>query len=483
MISLKKIEQEIAAGPFKPDWQSLSKNQIPAWFRDAKFGIFTHWGLYSVPAYRNEWYPRNMYRQGTKEYEHHRQVYGPQNKFGYKDFIPLFKAKNFDADKWLALFKQAGARYYFPVAEHHDGFQMYKSELSHYNAFEMGPKRDILGELKKASEKAGLHFCSSNHRAEHWWFMSHGKEFKSDVHEPLKRGDFYWPAMPEPNNQDLFSKPYPSAEYLEDWLLRNCELAKNYQPSLLYFDWWIQHDAFKPYLKKFAAYYYNLGKRWDKQVAICYKQDAMPFGTGLLDLERGSSLTAKPFVWQCDTAIARNSWCYTNSLDYKSVNELLQNMIDVVAKNGNFLLNVGPKADGTIAAKDQDILLAIGKWLKQNGEAIYGSRPWKISGEGDTQMGGGQFQDQNITHYDHTDLRFTTNKGNLYVILLHPDQKSIIIKSLNNHDIEPFHGIIKNIVQLDCQKALSFRIDQNGLHTEIIENDDLRPIVLRIEMA
>lgn len=482
MISLKEIEKTVTTGPFAPTWDSLSKNQVPAWFRDAKFGIFTHWGLYSVPAYGNEWYPRNMYRRGTKEYKHHRQVYGSQAQFGYKDFIPLFKAEKFDPNEWLSLFKAAGAKYYFSVAEHHDGFQMYKSALSHYNAFEMGPHQDILGELKKACLRAGLHFCCSNHRAEHWWFMGHGKEFTSDVHEPLKRGNLYWPAMPEPDNQDLFSKPYPSKEYLEDWLLRNCELVKNYQPSLLYFDWWIQHAAFRPYLKKFAAYYYNLGRQWHKQVAICYKQDAMAFGCGLPDLERGSSLVAKPFVWQCDTSVARNSWCYTNSLDYKSVNEILQNMIDVVAKNGNFLLNIGPKADGTIAAKDRSILLAIGRWLQANGEAIYGSRPWKISGEGGTQMGNGEFQDQKRTRYNATDIRFTSHNGNLYAFLLCPKQNKITIHALNSRDIHPFHGILKKIVQLDCQKALPFDQDQEGLHTKIITNKALRPVVLRMEM-
>lgn len=482
MINLKEIESTIAQGPFEPTWQSLSNNQLPSWFRDVKFGIFTHWGLYSIPAYHNEWYPRNMYRKEAPEFEYHRKTYGPQDKFGYKDFIPLFKAKNFDADKWLSLFRQAGAKYYFPVAEHHDGFQMYRSALSHYNAYEMGPKRDILLELKKSCEKFGLWFCTSNHRAEHWWFMSHGKEFKSDIHEPLKRGDFYWPAMPEPDNQDLFSKPYPSKEYLEDWLLRNCELVKNYQPSLLYFDWWIQHEAFKLYLKEFAAYYYNLGRKWNKEVAICYKQDGMAFGTGLLDFERGSALIARPFPWQCDTSVSRSSWCYVKDMQYKSVNEILQNLIDVVAKNGNLLLNVGPKADGSISEKDQSILLAIGHWLKQNGEAIYGSRPWKIAGEGQTQMGEGQFQDQKITHYNATDIRFTSHNGNLYVLLLYPSQEEVLIRSLNTKDIQPFHGIVKKVVQLDCQKKLPFKVNQDGLHTKIICNQDLRPVVLRLEM-
>lgn len=484
MITLQEINKEIAYGPFKPTWKSLSQNKIPDWFRDAKFGIFTHWGLYTVPEYHNEWYSRNMYRKDAPEYEYHREVYGSQDKFGYKDFIQLFTAKKFNPEDWVILFKRAGAKYYFPVAEHHDGFQMYRSELSKYNSYEMGPKRDIIGELRKAAIENKMHFCTSNHRAEHWWFMGHGKEFKSDIHEPLKRGDFYWPAMPEPDNQDLFSKPYPTKEYLEDWLLRICELVKNYQPEIIYFDWWIQHEAFKPYLKKFAAYYYNLAVKWHKKVTICYKEDAMAFDSGLVDLERGSSLTAKPFPWQCDTSIARNSWCYTKTLEYKSVNEILQNLIDVVAKNGNLLLNVGPKADGSIAEEDRKILHEIGKWLEENGEAIYGSRPWKIAGEGNTQMGEGSFQDQKVTQYDSSDIRFTTNNGYLYVLLLHPERENITIKSLknSNQDVDPFHGIIKRVVQIDQNDQIPFKVDAKGMHVQVASNRDLRPIILRIEV-
>lgn len=484
MITLQEINEEIAHGPFKPTWKSLSQNKIPDWFRNAKFGIFTHWGLYTVPEYHNEWYSRNMYRKEAPEYDYHREVYGSQDKFGYKDFIPLFTAKKFNPNDWVILFKKAGAKYYFPVAEHHDGFQMYRSELSKYNSYEMDSKRDIIGELRKATLENKIHFCMSNHRAEHWWFMGHGKEFKSDIHEPLKRGDFYWPAMPEPDNQDLFSKPYPTEEYLEDWLLRICELVKNYRPEIIYFDWWIQHEAFKPYLKKFAAYYYNLATKWNKKVTICYKEDAMAFGSGLVDLERGSSLTAKPFPWQCDTSIARNSWCYTKTLEYKSVNEILQNLIDVVAKNGNLLLNVGPKADGSIAEEDRKILHEIGKWVEKNGEAIYGSRPWKIAGEGNTQMGEGSFQDQKATQYDSSDIRFTTNNGYLYVLLLHPERENITIKSLknSNQDVDPFHGIIKRVVKVDQNDQIPFKVDAKGMHVQVASNRDLRPIVLRIEV-
>ena len=300
---LAYVDKVIGEGPYSADWASLAQAPEPAWFRERRLGIFIHWGVYSVPAFSNEWYPREMYMPGMRAYEHHLKTYGPLDKFGYKDFIPRFTGERFDAAAWVRLFREAGAGYMFPVAEHHDGFQMYNSELSRWNAAQMGPHRDVLGELKAAAEREGLLFCASSHRAEHWFFLGHGKEIESDVKEPLKKGDFYWPAMPEGALDDLFSEPYPSAEFLDDWLARTAELIVNYRPRLLYFDWWIQHEAFKPYLKKLLAFYYNLGV-WDgTSVRVCYKHDALPFGVGIPEVERGGFADAKPFLWQTDTAV------------------------------------------------------------------------------------------------------------------------------------------------------------------------------------
>src|SRR5882757_5157304 len=196
-------------------WESLKNYKTPDWFRDAKFGIFIHWGVYSVPAFGSEWYPRQMYQQGSDEFKHHIATYGPQSKFGYKDFIPMFKAEKFNADEWIDLFKKSGAKYVVPVAEHHDGFAMYKTALSKWNAAEMGPKRDIIGELSIAAKKAGLVFGLSSHRIEHWWFMNGGRRFDSDVNDPAY-ADFYGPAREE--NETM------SPEYMNDWLLRCTEL-------------------------------------------------------------------------------------------------------------------------------------------------------------------------------------------------------------------------------------------------------------------
>lgn len=485
MITIQEIKQVATGGPFQPDWDSLFNNKVPEWFIDAKFGIFIHWGLYSIPAYRNEWYSRNMYISSHPEFQYHIETYGEHKNFGYKDFIPLFTAEEFNPKAWISLFKLAGAKYIFPVAEHHDGFQLYKSDLSDYNSVSMGPKHDIIKLLKQEADKQDIHFCTSSHRAEHQFFFGHGKEFESDVEENLRQGDFYWPAMPEPDPQDLFSRPYPSQDFLEDWLLRTCELIRDYQPELLYFDWWIQHDSFKDYLKLVAAYYYNLGAKWGKSVSICYKHDAMAFGTGIVEMERGSFEKAQPFNWQTDTAIARNSWCYTDSLDYKSPRELIQTLIDVVSKNGNLLLNVGPKGDGSIAEKDRCILETIGQWLDINGEAIYGSKVWRVSQEGPTNQTSGQFSDQQAIVYTSQDFRFTCKGSAIYIFVMGEISQPLTLTihalaEIKNQNIPEFHGIIEDIKLLGSQKKVDWKRDSNGLHVRLEQVGFALPQVLKV---
>ena len=384
---LNTIEDVIAGGPFQDTWESLSRYTVPEWYKNAKFGIFIHWGIYSVPAFGSEWYSRNMYVKDSPEYKHHVETYGKHKDFGYKDFIPMFTADKFDPDAWAELFAEAGARYVVPVAEHHDGFQMYESEISHWNAAEMGPKRDVLGQLEESCKKNGMEIGASSHRVEHWFFMGHGREYDSDVREPMERGDFYWPAMPEPESlQDLYSEPMPTEEFLQDWLVRCCEIVDKYRPKIVYFDWWIQHSAVRPYLRKFAAYYYNRAARWGSEAVINYKHDAFLFGTAVPDVERGQFADIKPYFWQTDTAIALNSWGYTEHNDFRPAEDIICDLVDIVSKNGCLLLNVGPKPDGTITQEDKAVLLKIGAWLKTNGEAIYGSRVWRRYGEGPTQV-------------------------------------------------------------------------------------------------
>ena len=483
---LKQIDSVIGAGKYKDSWDRLSTHPMPEWFRSAKFGIFIHWGVYSVPAFGSVWYSRNMYIQGSAEYEHHIKTYGPHKEFGYKDFIPMFTAEKYNAAEWAELFQKAGARYVVPVAEHHDGFQMYKSELSHWNAYEMGPKRDTLGELCQALAERRLVNGSSSHRVEHWFFMGHGKEFDSDIKDPMERGDFYWPAMQEQNHQDIYSEPTPTQEFLEDWLLRTCEIIDNYRPKLLYFDWWIQHSSVKPYLKKMAAYYYNRAEDWREEVLISYKHDSFMFGTAVVDIERGQFADMKPYYWQTDTSVALNSWCYTENNRYRSAAEIICDMVDIVSKNGNLLLNIGPKADGTIPKEDADILSEIGEWLSVNGEAIYGSHVWRKYGEGPTQVIEGQFSDGIKKEFTSCDIRYTCKGTNLYAIIMKcSEDGSYCIPSLGEQDASRkpnFHGIINDVQLLGFDVDCRWNRDEAGLHLQVEDVRSDKPIVFRIEI-
>ena len=482
--AMKGVDEVVSGGPYSDDWASLTGWQAPDWYRKLKFGIFIHWGVYSVPAFGNEWYPRNMYMQGSDEYEHHIRTWGPHRTFGYKDFIPLFKGERFDPDAWAELFAEAGAQYVVPVAEHHDGFQMYRSELSRWNAYEMGPHRDVLGELSLSCQARGLTMGASSHRVEHWFFMSHGREFDSDIRSPLDRDDLYWPAMPEADLHDIHSRPYPTDEFMQDWLARTCELVDRYRPRILYFDWWIQHEAVKPWLKKFTAYYYNRAAQWGGAV-INYKHDAFVFGAAVPDVERGQFADLKAYDWQTDTAVALNSWGYTRNNRYRGAAGLVQDLVDIVSKNGRLLLNVGPRADGTIPDEDRQILLDIGRWLKVNGEAIYGSRTWRKFGEGPTQIVEGQFSDDVEKCFTPKDFRFTTAGGKLYAIALKPSENGeYCIASLGIRDASRqahFAGIVRGVTALGSRQSVEWRRDEEGLHLKTDLRGDM-PITFKIDV-
>lgn len=481
---LQTVDKVIAEGKYKDNWGSLSDYQVPGWYQRAKFGIFVHWGVFSVPAFANEWYSRNMYRKDSEEYRHHVETYGKHTEFGYQDFIPLFQAEKFDPEQWAELFYRAGAKYVVPVAEHHDGFQMYDSGISHWNACEMGPRRNMLGELMEACGKVGIQTGVSSHRAEHWFFMGCGKEFESDIKEPLKRGDFYWPSMAAGEFYDLYSEPCPSEEFLQDWLVRCCELADRYRPRLVYFDWWIQHNAFKPYLKKFAAYYYNRAIEWGTEVVINYKHDAFMFGTAVPDVERGQFARRKPFFWQTDTSTALNSWCYTKDNHYRSAADLVCDLADIVSKNGCLLLNIGPKADGTIPEEEKKILLEMGKWLGVNGEAIYGTKLWRRSEEGSTVVPEGQFTDQIRKNFTSQDIRFTLGGGYLYAIVLKSSEKGeYLIRSLGRQDAsrqDHFSGIIRQVKALGEEAQPFWERREEGLYVRTNYRNGDYPIVFRI---
>jgi len=420
--SVKNIEGVVAKGPYSASWDSLEKFKVPEWYEDAKFGIFIHWGVYCVPAFDSEWYPRNMYILGSPVYKRHIDTYGPQSKFGYKDFIPMFKAEKFNADLWAELFRKSGARYVVPVAEHHDGFPMYDSDLTEWCAGKMGPKRDVVGELAVAVRKQGLHFGASSHRAEHWWFFNGGMTFDSDVKDPRYAG-LYGPAQSD--------KIQPNHAYLDNWLARIGEIVDKYHPEIVWFDWWIEQPAFKPYLQNFGAFYYNRAAEWKREVAINYKNKAFPEHAAVLDIERGQLDTLRPIFWQTDTSLGEKSWGYIKDEKFRTPESLIDELVDIVSKNGCLLLNIGPKPDGTIPDQAQTILLDMGKWLSVNGEAIYSTRSWKVYGEGPTKVVGGSFKDTATSGYTAADIRFTSKGDTLYAIAMAwPENGKLTIRSL-----------------------------------------------------
>jgi len=456
---MKTIDQVVAAGPFKATWSSLERQNVPEWYLDGKFGIFIHWGVYCVPAFGNEWYPRNMYRKDSPEFKHHVATYGPQSKFGYKDFIPLFKAEKFNADEWAALFRKAGAKFIVPVAEHHDGFPMYDCSLTPWCAAKMGPKQDIIGLLATAVRKQGMVFGLSSHRAEHWWFFDGGMTFESDVKDP-NYASLYGPAKPEKNST-------PDQAFLDDWLARTCELVDKYRPQLVWFDWWIEQPVFEPYRRRFAAFYYNRGAEWNQGVAINYKNKSFPDKAAVLDIERGQLAAIRPFFWQTDTSVSKNSWGYVKKQDYKTAESIIGDLIDIVSKNGALLLNIGPKPDGTIPEEEQNILLQIGRWLSVNGEAIYGTRPWKVFGEGPTKVVEGSFSDTKRKAFTGQDIRFTARGRTLYAIALAwPEGGKLTVTSLAAGS-QHMPQEIKSVELLGHAGLLKWSRDAKGLVVEL----------------
>lgn len=444
---------------YQATWTSLQHYSIPDWFRDAKFGIFIHWGVYSVPGFESEWYPRNMYLKNSKEYKYHIEKYGPQNKFGYKDFIPLFTAEKFNAGKWVALFKSSGAKYIVPVAEHHDGFAMYNTALSRWNAMVMGPKKDIIGEIASSCRREGLMFGVSSHRIEHWWFMGGGRAFDSDVSDTAYK-DFYGPAQAQDPFDSTSKMPVMTPEYMNDWLLRNAELVDKYHPDLFWFDWWIEQKEMEPYRRSFASFYYNKGLEWNKGVVINFKHESYPGNSAVLDIERGKLSGIRDQAWQTDDAIGNKSWGFTNDNTFKTPFYVITNLIDIVSKNGNLLLNIGPRPDGTITEEETNVLLETGKWLSVNGEAIYGSRPWKIYGEGPTESASGEFNTQKP--FTAKDIRFTAKGDTLYAISLGipPKNSSIIIGSLS---AKAGNGTIAGVELLGSSEKLSWSQKKDAL--------------------
>ena len=448
-------------GPYEATWESIEKNyRTPEWFKDAKFGIFIHWGVYSVPASGSEWYPRHMYNGLSKE---HQQKWGQQRKFGYKDFIPLFKAEHFAPQAWAALFKEAGARYVIPTAEHHDGFAMYESRLTKWNAKQMGPKRDIIGELGAAVRAEGIKFGVSNHRIEHWDFMypERMNPDSTDLFMPEYAG-FYGPQQ-KPTEQSAMGPKaqatmatgateaiidheavegrHPQSNaFLSEWEMRVREIIDRYQPDLFFFDNGINYRSLDPWKQRIAQYYYNSAYHWGKEVSIQSKSEAYPVGS-IKDYERQGRAPKEiaDHYWQVDDPIG-NKFGYIEGLKLQSANGIIRNLVNNISRNGNLCLNISPKSDGTIPDDQQEILRTIGRWLKTYGEAVYETRAYKIYGEGN--------------------VRYTC-KGDktLYAFVIRWDGTPFTIQAVNGQDI-------KDITLLTDGSPVTFRQTDKGVLVE-----------------
>jgi alpha-L-fucosidase len=475
LASCTESEQiDVAPHEFEPTSESLENYQVPQWYQDAKFGIYFHWAPFSVAAYKTEWYPRWMYSPNNIEKkaafkdipDHHEKTWGPRDKFGYKNFIPMFKAEKWDPDQWVALFKQAGAKYVVSAAIHHDGFALWDSEHIGWNSKNMGPKRDIVGEFTTAARKQGLKTGVSTHYGRHWSYYTFRPEYDTWNSKfaglyGRRRGD---------ND--------PPTEYdQQHWKNVLTELIDNYQPDYIFVDGGVgdgERIHNKPYFRQqfydVLAHYYNSAKKWNTQVVLTYKREFLTPAQAVEDFERsGMDHIRLSSKWQTDDKISAKGWCYVEDTEFWPVEYLIGALMDIVSKNGNLLLNVGPRPDGTLRQQEIDALVEIGKWMDINCEAVYGTTPWRTFGEG--KMVKISDDGKRGKHKMGPDcVRFTVKDNILYATCFGwPHDRTFTIKSITTENPAYKQGIEK-IEMLGASQKIQYTQKQKGLEVTFPKN-------------
>lgn len=469
------ITEKDTADKYLEDWQSLAKvNDEPDWFQDAKLGIYAHFGPVSTAniGMKNGsgWYGLNMYMEKgydwsngevrvtdnapdgkpTGVFNHHVEAHGHPSEFGYKDIIPLFKPDKFDAQEWAELFKASGAKFAGPVAMHHDNFAMWDSEVTRWNVKDF-TGIDVTGELKKSIEGQGLKFLTSFHHAFTWVYYANAYNF--DATE--ETSDLY-------TDKHELTDFKPTKRFHDEWYAKLKEVVDNYEPDVVWFDWWVE-ELDEDYRKKFIAYYFNKGKEWGKDVVISYKNTSFPDSVGIHDYERGRPKRIRDDFWMTDTS--PGAWFFRQNAKFVTPNEIVDILIDIVAKNGLMLLNVPPNPDGSIPQEMKDMLLELGQWLEVNGEAIYETRPWKVFGEGPTRIrGGGHKVEKQKIVYTEKDIRFT-KKGEhtLYAIIMDAPKADILVETFSTNLSTLVDGV-DSIRLLGSDEPVKWKLDENGLH-------------------
>jgi alpha-L-fucosidase len=471
---------EITPGPFKGTRESLRTWQVPAWYRDAKFGIWAHWGPQSAPEY-GDWYARNMYIQGQRQYEYHVKNYGHPTKFGFKDIIPTWKADKFDPDHLLDLYKKAGAKYFCSMAVHHDGFDLWKSaHQPRWNSVVSGPKKDIVRMFKMAAQKHGLKFAVSEHLAPsyHWFSPSH----TSDKTGPLAGVPY---DGVDPAFADLYHElpaDYPYGKQISDrqapdpWKLhyfkRIKDLVDNYQPDLLYTDGDI---FFEEYGLALVANLYNVNAKLHGGRAEAVYTSKLPTdcetGTCVLDWERGVAAGIPANPWQTDTCVG--DWHYNKEARYKTPKRVIDLLVDIVSRNGNLMLNFPLPNSGMLDDQELKILDEITRWMAINSEGIYATRPWKIFGDGPVATAppsgrGARFNEGGRKDLTAEEVRFTTKGSTLYAFVMGWPQKQAVIKSLATTGAVA-QTKIRNVELLGFKGKVKWTQDDRGLAVELPE--------------